>query len=328
MKDRMTRKKTQSAPSKASAKKQPSPRSSPLPTVSPWGLAGILAAVLAAAVVCAWLALCFMFWQGNWQLLYHPTAALNRTPANVAVPFEPVAFATTEAGISRLKGWWIPAPPGARDSRFTALYLHGANGNLGDSVDALAQLHAAGVNILAFDYRGYGQSQFVPPSEAHWRQDADWVLLYLTATRNVPASSIVLVGNGLGASLALEVAAAHPGLAGVVLQQPTESPTDAIFRDPRAQLVPAHLLVRDRYNLAPVASSLSIPSLWFYWTVTPGQEGTADAPEIFQRVTASKMLVWLPSAGDRQKQFSDALSRWLDDLPAKAQSHPAQVILK
>jgi len=316
----MTRRQPQSAPAKPSAKRPPSSRSSAPPTVSPWGLAGILAAVLAGAVVCAWLALCFMFWQGNWQLLYHPTAALNRTPANVGVSFESVAFATTEAGTSRLKGWWIPAAPGARDSRFTALYLHGANGNLGDSVDALAELHAAGVNILAFDYRGYGQSQFVHPSEAHWRQDADWALLYLTATRNISASSIVLVGNGLGASLALEVAAAHPDLAGVVLQQPDESPVDAIFRDPRARLVPAHLLVRDRYDLDPAASSLRIPSLWFYWTVTPSQEETSDAPEIFERVAAPKSLVWLPSAGDRQKQFSDALSRWLDSLSAKARN--------
>ena len=31
-------------------------------------------------------------------------------------------------------GWWIPAEPGATFSRFTVLYLHGQDGNLGDTV--------------------------------------------------------------------------------------------------------------------------------------------------------------------------------------------------
>ncbi len=114
----------------------------------------------------------------------------------------------------RLKGWWIPAATDAKFARLTVLYLHGQDGNMGDTVDALARLHAAGVNVLAFDYRGYGQSQFVRPSEAHWRQDAEWAIEYLTGTRHVAPGTIVLDGTGLGANLALEEAAAHPELAG------------------------------------------------------------------------------------------------------------------
>ena len=86
-------------------------------------------------------------------------------------------------------------------------------------VDALARLHAVGVNVLAFDYRGYGQSAFVRPSEADLRQDAEWAFQYLSETRHIDRGAIVLDGEGLGANLALEVASAHPELAGVVLSR-------------------------------------------------------------------------------------------------------------
>jgi hypothetical protein len=261
--------------------------------------------------------LCLLFWQGSWQLLYHPAAAVERTPASVGLTFDPVGFASTDAGVPRLMGWWIPAEPGAAASRFTVLFLHGQNGNLGDTVDALARLHAVGVNVLAFDYRGYGQSQFARPSEARWRQDAEWALEYLEGTRHVDPATVVLDGTGLGANLALEVGAEHAELAGVVVESPTAAPMDAIFNDARARLVPARLLVRDRYDLSAPAAALRIPLLWFERAAPPASGGSQHGPEAYQRITTHKMLVWLGSPGDVDQQEEDALSRWLDELPAR-----------
>ena len=268
-----------------------------------------------AALVCAWGTLCILFWQGCWQLLYHPASAVTRTPASVNLPFESIGFATDPAGEPQLRGWWIPAssPP-----RYTAIYFHGADGNLGDNVDSLAQLHAAGLSILAFDYRGYGQSRFEHPGEARWREDADSALAYLTGTRHVPASAIVLVGKDLGANLALEVAAAHPDLAGVLVEQPLESPTAAIFSDPRARLVPAHLLVSDRWQTTAAAGDLLIPSLWFYWTPERNAASEQDRPEAYDKVPARKTLVWLTNSPDEPQQLNSALTSWLDELPANA----------
>jgi hypothetical protein len=246
-------------------------------------------------------------------LLYHPASAITRTPANAGVVYDPVAFATTEAAEARLKGWWIPAEPGAHYAHFTVLYLHGKDGNLSDSVDGLAALHSAGLNVFAFDYRGYGQSQFQRPSEARWREDADWAIQYLTGTRHVAAGSIVLEGQALGANLALEVAAAHPELAGVVLDSPMESPMNAVFNDPRAHMVPAHLLVRDRFDAVQAAARLRIPSLWIYQARNPPH---SINPEPQQVVTAPKMVVWQYEAGDEKS----SLSRWLDDLAPAGQS--------
>jgi pimeloyl-ACP methyl ester carboxylesterase len=272
---------------------------------------------IAAAGACAWFTLCFLFWQGSWQLLYHPAAAVTRTPASVGLAFDPVAFATTETGAPRLRGWWIS---GEAQSRFTAIYLHGASGNVGDTVDALKALHDAGMNVLAFDYRGYGQSEAAHPSEAHWSEDAESAIDYLTNTRHVPAASIVLVGQGLGANLALEEAAAHPELGGVVLDAPVTAPQDAIFSDPRARLVPARLLVRDRWDANAAAARLLLPSLWLYREQAPGaaSQRTREAGrEAYSRVTARKQEVWFPDASDASQSFETGLARWMDDLSNK-----------
>ena len=287
------------------------------PTVSGRWLLTAAGVALLAAAACAWLTLCLLFWQGSWQLLYHPTAAVTRTPASAGLAFDPVAFAVTEAGQPRLKGWWIPAAPGARYSRFTVLFLHGQNGNLSDTVDSLAALHNLGLNIFAFDYRGYGQSRFVHPSEARWREDADWALHYLTATRHVSASSIILDGQALGANLALEAAAAHPELAGVVLENPLPAPLDAIFTDARARLVPAHLLVSDRFNGDKAAAALKIPSLWFESAAAPGTGALPEQPEGFKKAGAAKMLVWLNPGSPADPPQAGSYSRWLDDLPLR-----------
>jgi pimeloyl-ACP methyl ester carboxylesterase len=289
-------------------------RTTPAPTVSGrWLLAAASLAIVGAAV-CAWGALCLLFWQGSWQLLYHPTSAVTRTPASVDIAFDAVGFATTEAGAPRLKGWWIPAAADARYARCTLLYLHGQNGNLGDTVDHLAALHNLGLNVLAFDYRGYGQSAFERPSEARWRQDAESALIYLTATRHVSAGTIVLDGKDLGANLAVEIAAAHPELAGVVVESPLEAPMQAIFNDPRARMVPAHLLVRDRWDLNGAARQVRMPVLWMLFA--DGHAATAP-PSLPMETDAPLMRVWLYNKDRKSNEQANSISRWLGDLPAK-----------
>jgi hypothetical protein len=281
------------------------------PLVSGRWLLMAVCGTVAAASVCGWLALCLLFWQGSWQLLYHPLAAVQRTPASVGLAFDPVGFAATDAGVPRLKGWWIPAAQGAAFGRITLLYMHGADGNLGNTVEALARLHAVDVNVLAFDYRGYGQSQFARPSEVHWRQDAEWALDYLTWTRHIDPGTIVLDGEGLGANLALEVAAGHKELAGVIAESPTAEPINAILSDPRARLVPARLLVGDRYDLDAAAGAVRVPVLWFE---RPMQDEESKA---YEKVAARKMIVWVSPGRNASKQYEDAVERWADGLGSR-----------
>ncbi|SRR6266568_5873675 len=311
------KRKPKPAHSAAYARKLGGVASSAQPTVSIYWLIAAICIAIIGAVVFAWGTLCVLFWQGSWQLLYHPSSAVVRTPASVGLAFDSIGFATNAAGEPQLRGWWIPY---SSESRYTFLYLHGADGNLGDTVQAFIPLRATNQNIFTFDYRGYGMSRFKHPSEARWREDAESAIEYLTNTRHIPPGSIVLVGKELGANLALEVAAAHPELAGVVLEQPLEAPTTPIFNDPRAHLVPAHMLVSDRWEPSAPAANLRLPSLWIYFTTTNKNSAQEDRPAIYQQVSARKSLLWLTDSADAQKNNSTALSRWIDDLKANPQS--------
>ena len=282
------------------------------PTVSGrWLLSGLVIALL-AAIFCAWGTLCILFWQGSWQLLYHPTSAIAQTPATYKVPYQSIGFDTSASGEPQLRGWWIPSES---QPRFTAVYLHGQTGNVGDTLQSLISVHNAGLNIFAFDYRGYGQSHFLHPSEKNWREDAESAMRYLTGTRHIPPSSIILIGRDLGANLAVEVAAAHPDLAGVVLEQPLPSPTSAIFDDARARLVPARLLVSDRWDTTSAGSNLLIPSLWLYWDPKADPARQGEPAQAYKAVPARKTIVWLSKSPEESRQFETALSAFLDELP-------------
>jgi hypothetical protein len=271
-------------------------------TISGRWLLTALAISVPAAAFCTWVVFCLLFWQGSWQLIYHPTSTVTRTPASTGLAYDPVSFATTDTGAPQIQGWWIPAT----SAKYTGLYMHDQAGNLGNTLTMLAELHASGMNVFAFDYRGYGQSQFVHPSEAHWEQDATWALAYLTATRHIDPHSIVLVGSGLGANLALEIASAHPELSGVVLESPIDSAMNAIFNDPRAKLAPARLLVRDRYDLVEHASTLRIPSLWF----VRNQSDQEKVSAAFEKVAAPKTRTDHSEA----QGIAEPLTQWLSHL--------------
>ena len=278
------------------------------PNISARWLLSAAAITLLAIALCAWLTLCLLYWQGSWQLLYHPKAAIIGTPATDGLAYEPIRFAVTETGTPQLSGWWLPNA----DARFTVLYLHGADGNLSDTVDALAALHRTGLAVFAFDYRGYGQSQPARPTEKQLLQDAEWALSWLTSTRQIPSRNIVLYGSGLGANLAAELAANHSEIAGVLLDQPRENAMASVFNDPRSRLVPAHILVHDRYDLSAAAGSLRIPSLWLFAksTVTP----STQVPAAYLAAAGKKATVWLNPPVEADQNFADSLRRWMDDL--------------
>jgi pimeloyl-ACP methyl ester carboxylesterase len=280
------------------ARSKPQSNSAPAPAViSGRWLLTALGLTIPAALLCTWAVFCLLFWQGSWQLLYHPTSAVTRTPSDVGIAYDRVSFATSNAGVAQIQGWWILAS----SAHYTALYLHDLAGNIGDTLNGIADLHASGMNVLVFDFRGYGQSQFEHPTEARWRQDATWALDYLTGTRHIDPHSIVIVGNGLGANLALQIAAAHPELAGVIIESPLDSPANVIFNDPRARLIPARLLVSDRYDLAAPAAALRIPSLWFAKSANPAID-TA-----FEKVSA-------PKARPADQSSVELIRSWLANL--------------
>ena len=101
----------------------------------------------------------------------------------------------------------------------TLLYAHGTSFDLGVLRDHIAALAAhLRVNVLAYDYRGYGAAAALQPSQRACCEDAEAALEALTAA-GVPMGSVVLYGLSLGAAPTMHLAAgAGAGVAGVVLR--------------------------------------------------------------------------------------------------------------
>ncbi|MGZ8255665.1 MAG: alpha/beta hydrolase, partial [Burkholderiaceae bacterium] len=121
----------------------------------------------------------------------------------------------------RVHVWHVAQAKNGADAP-TVLYLHGARWNMNGSVFRIARWHELGFNVLAVDYRGFGKSTDLLPSEETAAEDAR--LAFKELKRRQPdASRRYLYGHSLGGALAIDLASrelrADPGLvAGVIIE--------------------------------------------------------------------------------------------------------------
>jgi uncharacterized protein len=239
---------------------KPAPSVEPITVSGSWLLRAFLV-VLGLALFCAYATLCLLFYQGQWQLVLHPSRIVNATPSTKSIPFEEIHFDYTETGTAQLDGWWIPSDKDARWSQSAILYLHDGNGSLSDCIDDLATLHSLGINIFVFDYRGYGHSTGIRPGEQAMTQDAEAAWRYLTSTRHIDSKQIIFYGAGIGATLAAKLAARQSS-AGVILDNPNEPARQIIAADARARILPLSLLLTEHFDPSATLKSLTAPKLF------------------------------------------------------------------
>src|SRR5580704_13578670 len=96
--------------------------------IDPRWLLKVLAITHAVALLLAWGTLCLLWYQGQWQLVLHPSRTVATTPASVGLNFTELHFADDATGVPQLNGWLIPAAANTfTPSAPTALLLHGAD---------------------------------------------------------------------------------------------------------------------------------------------------------------------------------------------------------
>lgn len=267
---------------------------------------------LIAAALCGYLSLCLLFYQGQWQIVFHPSRSITATPSDSGVPFDDVRFDATEAGALQLDGWWIPAEPASRYANSTLLYFHDGKGSLSYAVGDLKTLHSLGINIFAFDYRGFGRSAETHPSEERVYQDADAAWSYLTDTRHLDPRTIIFFGDGLGAAIAAEAAVRHASAAGLILQDPAPPGLALINSDPRTRLLPVRLLFHDRFDLDTKLRQLKLPKLLL--ATRPDADSVRRAKAAFQAATEPKDYFEFANGidGERMPRYLESLRRFLD----------------
>lgn len=280
------------------------------PLVAHRWILGAIGVMVVASLAAIYFAIALLFWQGQWQLIFHPSHIVAITPARDGVPFDEVRFDTTETGQTQLTGWWIPAAGGAIGKPATILYLHDARGSLSDALPDILSLHALGNDVFAFDPRGFGKSAWAKPSENHWDQDADAALYYLASMRHIGPSHLVVIGRGLGGATAANLTAKHPEITSLVMIDP-QPPTLGLLEAPRwTHMLPVRLLARDHFNPSEALRSRSVVKLFLL-------PANAPAPAYVAKAAPPSTLVHdtVLSAGETAAALRQFISRHRERNP-------------
>jgi len=145
--------------------------------------------------------------------VYRPTKEWKASGAEVGRAWEDFYFNSTD-GV-RLNGWFFPAAADSPRSQKVLLVCHGNGGNVSHRVELCRVLLRTGMNVMVFDYRGYGRSHGRPDEEGTYR-DTQGAYRWLQE-RGFAAPNIITYGESLGGGVASELALREP-LGGLVLQ--------------------------------------------------------------------------------------------------------------
>jgi len=171
------------------------------------------------------------------RLIFLPDTSVPHPPPGVEE-----RWITTRDNV-RIHAWYVPG----RQARATLVWSHGNAGNIAGRADVALALAARGVDVLAYDYRGYGRSEG-RPSEAGVYLDAE------AAYDSAGDLPIVCFGESLGGAVSIHLASVRP-CAGVAVVS-----TWTTLRDvARSHYGPLAALVGDRFDSLARIGTLSVP---------------------------------------------------------------------
>ena len=253
--------------------------------------------------------LLLLLWVGQRRLMYFPLSNVPPIEALGLDGIEPVAFETTDG--LRLSGWLFTV--NALDRASTVIVFNGNAGNRAHRVPLATALRSMGLQVLLFDYRGYGGNPG-SPTEQGLAMDARAAREFLITRRHVDPWSLIYFGESLGTGVAVELASEHPPAA-LILRSPYTSMADVGQHHYR--WLPVRQLLRDRYD-----SLVLIPRVKTRLLVIAGERDSVVPAEfsrrLFEAAPQPKAFVSVPRADHNDdellngKTVIDAIAKFLD----------------
>ena len=288
-------------------------------------LPGLLMVALLLTSGCAWLDI------RQRQIIYRPTLGIPADFAGLRVGDEryfvnvpPVArpanphtetapdSATTQ---QRVELWWLPH---ADKNAPTLLYFHGTFRTLYQNLRKIEALREAGFAVLAVDYRGWGLSTPITPSEQTILQDADvaWAELQRREHR---ANRRVIYGHSMGSGVAVDVANrlhAGPDYAALILESAISSFAD-VAREAGLVTRVASWFNHERFDALDKIARVHAPLLMIH-----GSQDTTIPPRVGHKLftAANPPKQWLTIEGGGHSdldeidpaQYQSALRRFMN----------------
>jgi pimeloyl-ACP methyl ester carboxylesterase len=245
----------------------------------------MLGRVLAVLLLAVSVAGCAYLQEKQGELIFRPTQDTWWGYQNANLRYED-RWIPVGANGDRLHAFWAAADDPAAP---TLLYLHGARWNLTGSVTRIERWRKLGFHVLAIDYRGFGKSTAVPPSEQRSYEDAEAGWDYLA--RAMPGHPRYIVGHSLGGAIAAELAVRRPDASGVVLEATFTSIRDMV-QHTAWRMLPVGLILTQEFDTLSKLPKIRQPLLIVHGTgdsVVPYEMGerlfaVATSPKRFIRV--------------------------------------------
>jgi pimeloyl-ACP methyl ester carboxylesterase len=167
-----------------------------------------------------------------------------------------------------IRGWFLQA--NASRGRFLILLFHGNGGHRGHRSLWYELLHSIDADILAIDYRGYGDSEG-QPSEKSLTEDASATWKYATQQLGYSPRQILIIGESLGGGVSVKLASTvcqqEQQPAGLILISTFSSMLDTAQN--QFWWLPVRFLLLDKYRSDLEIPNVTCPVLQFH--------GTADS---------------------------------------------------
>ena len=222
--------------------------------------AGVLSRERLIAVCVAFVFLgSFLFLALRWfehAVTFHPVRYDDHTGWKQPTGAQDVWLKSTD-GV-RLHGWLFEARE--QPAFVTIIYFHGNGGNISNVGWVGERLSSRGFDVLLLDYRGYGRSEGDVDGETGLYADADAGYEYVTKTRGIHPSNVVLYGQSLGTAVAVDLASRQESAA-VILESGFSSASDLA-----ATVLPflprrLHFLAKNRFESTRKLASVRCPIL-------------------------------------------------------------------
>lgn len=191
-----------------------------------------------------------------------------RSPGERQIPFDNVRIRCTDGvEIHAWLLWYTDINGNKPPSTPTIIFFHGNAGNIGLRLpNALQMRQYTRSNVLMVEYRGYGDSDDVSPTEAGLRLDAEAALHWALSNTALDTSRLFLFGRSLGGAVAFHLAdyaeRKQLPLAGMMIEN-TFTSISAMVDKLMPFLTPIKLLVlKIGWDSSKLAGHLTTPVLY------------------------------------------------------------------
>jgi uncharacterized protein len=242
--------------------------------------------------------------------IYFPERRIDATPNSLGLSYEEIVL-RTEDGV-RISAWYVPAS----GNRGTVLFCHGNGGNISHRLDSISIFNRLGLNVLIFDYRGYGMSEGSPDEQGTYR-DAETAYRYLVNDKKCDPRRIIVFGRSLGGAVAAWLAERHA--AGMLILESAFASIPDIAADLYPWL-PVRLLTLYQYRTVDYVKGVRCPILVIH---SPDDEmiplshglqiyAAAGEPKSFMEISGGHNDGFLKTGKSYEEGLDAFISGWLN----------------